>query len=222
MRYTRKILLLFLIFFLAISFTFSEGAEGEKNILILYSFNPSRPAYHIITDGIRNQLTDAFGDAYNLHMEYLETDRYPKNEYPDERFELYNEKYRELNLDLLICVGIDLVTTIRNHGNDHLKNLPTVTIDYDFSEIGYQIETTLNDKTAEIQFKVNAWKSISTALSIFPATRSVYFICGISIPDRLMCALTMKAAKNIDPGLEVNFLENISMDEVLKNVRHLP
>jgi signal transduction histidine kinase len=222
MLYSRKILFVFLIFFLVKPCAFSEGARPGKNILILYSFNPTRPGYQIITDGIRSQLTNAYGDAYNLHMEYMETERYPKNEYPEDRFELYNEKYRDVKLDLLICVGIDLVTAVRQHAGDHLKSLPTVTLDYDFSDIGYQIETSLNDKTAEIQFKVNAWKSISTALSIFPDTRSVCFICGISIPDRLMCDLTMKAAQNIDPDIKVDFLENITMDEVLKKVRHLP
>jgi len=125
MRYTRKILLLFLIFFLAISFAFSEGAEGEKNILILYSMVPSTPAYRVMTDDIRTSLTQAYGDGFTLHMEYLETERYPIGEYPVERFDIINEKYSDINLDLLICIGIDIIGTIKAHADTILLNLPT-------------------------------------------------------------------------------------------------
>jgi signal transduction histidine kinase len=200
----------------------SKEGSPDKNILILYSFNPTTPAYQVITEGIRTKLYEAFGDSYTLHMEYLETERYPKNGYPAERFELYNQKYQDVELDLLICVGIDPVETIRAHASKHLLGLPAITIDYDFSEIDYHIETTLNARTAEIQFRVNASKSISTALSLFPGTRSVYFICGISRSDRLMYSISKKAARQIDPGIDVKFLDSLSMDEVLHKVRNLP
>jgi len=213
--------LLLILLLLNISVISKDGST-DKNILILYSFNPTTPAYQVITDGIRTKLSKVYGDSYMLHMEYLETERYPKNEYPAERFELYNQKYQDVGLDLLICIGIDHVGTIKKHASEHLLSLPAITIDYDFSEIDYYIETTLNAFTTEVQFRVNASKTILTALSLFPGTRSVYFLSGISKSDRLMHSLSIKASQQIDSGIVVNFLDNISMDEVLRIVRNLP
>jgi hypothetical protein len=96
-----SIVVLFSCFILLLNTSgFSQEIKRDKNILIIFSFTPSTPAYQIITDGIRTKLREAFGDSYNLHMEYLETDRYPMGEYPKERFDIYNRKYREVQLEV--------------------------------------------------------------------------------------------------------------------------
>jgi hypothetical protein len=48
--------------------------NGKKNILVFCALAPTTPVYKPILDGIRTELTTAFGDAYNLHTEYLETE----------------------------------------------------------------------------------------------------------------------------------------------------
>ena len=93
---TQKIILISLLSFLVYPFAFSEDAGQNKNILILFSLVPSIPTYHVMTDGIRTSLTRVYGDDFNLHMEYLETERYPKGEYPKERFDPINEKYNDM------------------------------------------------------------------------------------------------------------------------------
>ena len=91
-----------------------EYIAENKSILILFSMQPTTPAYRSILEGIRTKLTNEFGDHYNLHIEYLETNRYPKGAYPREKFEPFNEKYRDVKLHLLICVGIDIISTLKS------------------------------------------------------------------------------------------------------------
>jgi hypothetical protein len=144
------------IFFLNPPSGISSDYRRNENILVLFSFGPSTPAYRYILDGIRDKITREFGDSYNLHMEYLETDKYEKDQYPREKFDLYNKKYEKVKLDLLICVGIDIIPVIKNNADTHLLNLPTISLDYDFSGYGLQPDLSLNNKTAVIGLKFDA------------------------------------------------------------------
>jgi hypothetical protein len=83
----------------------SQQNQDSKNILILFAYASDGPAYRRILNGIEEEITNQFGNTYTLHAEYLDLARYPQSNFPKEVFNKYNEKYRELNLDLLICNG---------------------------------------------------------------------------------------------------------------------
>jgi signal transduction histidine kinase len=200
----------------------SQGLKKEKSVLVLFSLVPSTPAYRIMLDGIRQKLTDAFGENYNLHIEYLQTEHYPNGNYPKERFDLYNQKYRNVSLDLLICVGPDIVSTIRQHADKQLLELPAVSLDYDFSAFSYKTEISLNAQTTAFPIKVDPLGTISAALALFPQTRSVFIISGISGMDKIFLSITQEAVKQMRGQKVFVYFSNISMDDVLKKVRHLP
>ena len=220
-----KLPFLTLIFFL-ISVNLTIGNETDKidgkNILILFSQTSGTPAYHVILDGIRLKLTEEFKDLYNLHIEYLETEKYQKFSYPKEKFALYNQKYKNVKLDLLILVGPDILTIVKNNADSTLLNLPTVSIDHDFSLYGANSDLLLNRKTAVVGIKFNIGSSISAALNIFPKTTSVYFVSGVSKLDSLVMTISRLEAKKIEDKRKITFLTDISMDEVLRSVSKLP
>ncbi len=221
----QKFIILFLISTFAGSFSTLaniDSADETKNILILFSLIPTTPAYRTILDGIRQKLTEEYGDDYRLHQEYLETDRSTDESYQKERFNLYNEKYRNLNIDLLIVVGINIIPTIKKYASGYLLELPTVSLDYDFSNYGIHTDIRLNSKTASIGLKLNVGKSIATALDLFPDTETVYFICGSSIYDKLFMDISKKAAEKIIKDREVIFITDIIMDDLLQKVKLLP
>ncbi len=199
-----------------------EQSVDNKNILVLFSLQPTTPAYRVILDGIRTKLTAEFGDNYNLHMEYLEMDRFPQGNYPMERIDLYNVKYRDVKIDLLICVGVNLVGTLKAHAESYLLDLPAVSLDYDMSEYGFTWDISLNDKTTSISMKFEIGKTISTILELFPETSSIYFISGLSSLDQLLLSASQKEAKKLNNRIKSTFITGVSMDDVLRMVRHLP
>jgi signal transduction histidine kinase len=199
-----------------------EQLADNKNILILFSLQSTTPAYIVILEEVRNKLTREFGDNYNLHLEYLEMDRYPEGAFPPEKFQTYNQKYRDVKLDLLICIGINLITTLKANAENYLLDLPAVSFDYDFSNYGIRWDINVNDKTTVIPLKVEAGKSISAILKLLPETTYIYFITGVANGDQLFYSASQQEAKKIDSRVNVNFVTSSSMDEVLKLVRHLP
>lgn len=204
------------------SFGNSQQSQETKTILVLFGLSPAQPAYRPILDGIRQKLTEEFGESFDLHTEYLEIESYPKDDYPKERFDIYNEKYSDIKLDLLICVGRNAIGTIKKNAEHHLLNLPTISIDFDFSDYGYKADLRLNDHTVVIGWKINIDKTISTALSLFPATSSIYLIGGTTPFDRLMMSISKETARKIDKNKKILFMSDLSMDAILHQVRDLP
>ena len=216
-------IILFIIFLLLnLSSGISQQTNENKNILILLSFSPSTPAYKIFIDEIRQKLAQEYGYAYTLHVEYLETEKYPEGKYPKERFDLYNEKYRKIKLDLLICIGVNVISPIKQNADSYLLNLPTISLEYDFSEFGYHGDFTLNNQTAVIALKLDFAATLSHALKLFPKTSSIYFVSGVTRFDRQLTSISEVAAEEIKGNRNVIFIKDTSMDDVLKLIRNLP
>jgi signal transduction histidine kinase/ABC-type uncharacterized transport system substrate-binding protein len=195
---------------------------NSKNILILFSLVPTTPAYRIILEGLSEKLTKEFGDSYTLNIEYLETERYPKEAYPKEKFDKYNRKYKDVNLDLMICVGINIVSTVKENADDHLLNLPAIVLDYDFSAYGRPFEFQVKGQTTSIKLNMDINRTIQEALKIFPNTSSIYFITGTSRTDNLLLEVSKEAAKNMNNNIKTSFVTDQSMDDLLKIVHKLP
>jgi len=219
---SRIISLLILFTFLSSSFGISQQLGDTKNILVLFSYSPDGPAYRRILEGIRQELTNEFGDSYTLHTEYLQIELYPPENYPKQRFDSYNEKYRDIKLDLLICVGVSVINPIKKLADSYLLNLPTISLDLDFSNYGYNSNLCLNDQTSVLGLRFNLEKTLSTALSLFPNATSINFVSGTAYLDKFLTSVTKDAFNKIDSKIETTFNTNLSMDETLKLVHTLP
>jgi signal transduction histidine kinase len=223
MIHKSKIILKVIFFLFFVLFPVFAQQNGEtKNILILFSYSSDGPAYRRILDGIMQELKSEFGDSYTLHTEYLQIDQYPPGNYPKVRFDLYNYKYRDIKLDLLICVGVNAISPVKNLADSYLLNLPTVSVDLDFSNYGYTSDLHLNDRTAVLGLKFNIEKTLSTALSLFPKTSSIYFVSGTSRLDRFLTSVTKIASDKIAANIVKTYTTDLSLDETLTLVHNLP
>ncbi len=218
---SRLIILVFLIVAIGNLAGISQQNEETKKILILFSLSPGQPAYQPILNGIRQKLAEEFGDKYNLHLEYFDSENLAVVENIEKRFETYNEKYREIKLDLLIAVGRNAVQPIKNYAESFLLNLPTISIDFDFSNFGINSDLRLNEQTSIVGMKFNIDKILSTALSLFPAATSVYFVGGTTKFDKFMISIATEASKKIYEK-EFTVITDLSMDRILQQVRNLP
>ncbi len=219
---SRLVIFIILLTLIARSIGFSQQTKETKTILILFGLVPDQPAYRPILEGIRQNLIAEFGDSYSLHTEYLEIDNYSIDNYPKSIFDIYNNKYRKIKLDLLIVVGRNAVEVIKNNAEDFLLNLPTISIDFDFSNYGYIKNLKLNEKTSVVGLKLDVTKMISTALSLFPATSTIYLVGGTTSFDKFMMSIALKASQSISKNTKIISITDISMDMILKQVMKLP
>jgi signal transduction histidine kinase len=210
--------------FLFLTCSFAEEADKDqtKNILVLFANTATTSEYRTILDGIQLKLSEEFGNSYNLVVEYLEIENYPVGKYPKEKFDLINEKFKDIKLDLLVCGGYNILPTIKANADSYLLGLPSILIDFDFSRYGLMSDLTLNQQTAVIGVSPDLGASISEALRLFPKASSVYFISGVSKKDSAFLYMSKIEAKKIEGLREISFINNCTMIEVLKKVSQLP
>ena len=201
---------------------FSQHNNKDRNILVLFAYTSDGPAYKRILNGIEEEIANQFGKNVTIHTEYLEIARYPQGNFPKEVFDKYNEKYSDIKLDLLICVGYGIIDPVKKNADEYLQSLHAVVLDLDFSSFGYQTEFKLNDKTAVIPLKFNFDKTLLTALSLFPKATSVSFLSGTSRLDTFLTLLTKAAAEKIISNNKITFDSNLSMNETIDLVENLP
>jgi signal transduction histidine kinase len=218
---TRQIVLSFLIIFLINPHSFSAETRSGKNVLILFAMAPSTPAYQVISAGIRSNLAEAFGDMVSFHMEYLEIESFPDGKYPRERFELINEKFDKIDVDLLICVGVDIISTVKRCASRKILDLPVITIDYDLADFGGPLSLKLNEKNAVIGIKPNILGTLKSAVNLFPGRNHLYIISGSSNTDLMYLKLTEAMVSQLGKEMKLNIIDSISMDEVLNLVHNL-
>jgi len=193
-----RLLILFVLLFLISTLTVnSQQTKQTKTILVIFGLAPNQPAYIPLLNGIREKLDQEFYENYNLYMEYLELRRYPNGNFPKELFETLNKKYRDIHLDLLICIGLNAAPVVKKLAERYLLELPTISMDLDFSDYGYDSDLRLNDKTTIVNMKMDPAKSIAFDVKLFPETSSVYFLAGISTYDKLFLALAENGQRKI-------------------------
>ena len=199
-----------------------NSIKGQKNVLVLFAYSPTTPAYKPIFDGIRQELFRAFGDSCNIHSEYLEAERYEPDQYPPGKLELIGKKYEKIGLDVLVCVGIDIVSKVKKLADTALLSLPSLIIDFDLA--GYQMpfDMNLNSRTAVMGIKLDFGRSLRKAIEIFPETEELYIVSGKSGLDLLLEKIARADVEKLDKNLNATFVTGRTMDENLRIVRNLP
>lgn len=217
----RKIILFLLFILLLIPQAWSAESKSGKNVLILFAMEPSTPAYQVLTDGIRSKLSKIYGDKLNLHFEYLDKEGYPDQIYPCEKFVLINQKYERINIDLLICIGVDIISHVKRCANSKILDLPAIAIDYDLADWGIPIDLKLNDKTAVIGIKPDILGTLNSAVNLFPGRHHLFVLSGTSKTDLMYLNITKEMISHLDRHIKVSYINNVSMDEALGIVHNL-
>jgi signal transduction histidine kinase len=206
----------------SISTGLAQETKETKTILIIFGLAPNQPAYIPLLNGIREKLDEEFYENYNLYFEYLDLRRYPNGNFPKELFDSFNKKYRDIHIDLLISFGTNAVPTIKEFAEDYLLNLPTISMDLDFSDYGFVPEMKLNDKTTIVNMEIDPAKSIDFDVKLFPEISSVYFLSGVSPLDKLFLAIGREWAEKNLLDKKVTYVTDLKMQEVLDKLRQLP
>jgi len=200
----------------------SQQFKETKNVLIIFGLSPNQPAYIPLLNGIREKLDAEFYENCNLYMEYLDLRRYATGSFQQELFESINKKYGDIRVDLLICIGVNAVPTIRKFADRSLLELPTISMDLDFSDYGYVPDLRLNDKTTIVNMKLDLSKSIAYGIKLFPQSSNVYFFAGISPFDKQLLTIGKKWAEKNLPKKKITYVTDLKMQEILDRVRKLP
>jgi PAS domain S-box-containing protein len=198
------------------------GAEPPKEIrrvLILNEVGPSYPGIAIINGGIQAALNDS---PYRLefYSEYMETGLFPDPTDQQEFRDFYLRKYQNRKPDVIITVG---PSPLKFMEEVHQTAFPGVPIVFCLPAAGAPGSPALDSDFTGVENDMDPAKTLEIALRLRPGTEHVVVVNGgIADFDKQQLASIKQELKAFTDHLDITYLTELAMPDLLERLRHLP
>lgn len=204
---------------LAHQLTFAKPSQPAKKVLLLYSYQAVLSTTVEWDAAIRRALEDSPAEPKEFYTEFLDLAQFPDEASLQNLLNLLKSKYANRKIDLLIPVGDLAFYFLQAHGNALFPAVPLV-----FCAVAKKqleaLKTRLNG-TGVIS-SVDVAGTLEAALKLQPQARKLIVIGGIAKTDRLFQQIAREELRPYAGRLEIDFFVDLSMDQILSKVAHLP
>lgn len=192
-----------------------------KNVLMVFSMSPKFYIYKYLLENFENTLWEEYKKPYKIYTEYLDLGNYPALENQKHFFDQLNSKYKNVNLDLLICIGPQILPYLEKHADSSIINLPTISLDMK-NPLDKNLIFSLHPNTTELRLDLNPKKNLELAFKLFPDYSTVYLISGSAAIDRVTNNIIQSAFKSFEKHKRLINLNDLTMEELLSEVEKIP
>jgi signal transduction histidine kinase len=219
-KFSHKVLLSLLII---LSFATRDvySAPRIKNVVIFFSWNAALPAYQKMLEGYYSSFSEEIGVTFNLSIEYLDIRKPQNDNYVRRVVDLYNDKYKDMPLDLIAIVGPMGYHLLKSYGLKALQTTPTICIDND-DFINDTLQYPLKNNLVRIKLDYDFYRTLKTGLGLFPNYKDVYVISGTTPLDMYFTRKMKIAAKSFATSHSFLYVPSLSMDSLLLVIERIP
>jgi PAS domain S-box-containing protein len=154
----------------------------------------------------------------DLHIEYLDSIRFPGEEYQAAFRDFLRRKYAGQNFDLIIAVLGPAIRAVLPPGRELFPGVPLVFCLLPETLKGMK----LGPQVASVVVKLNPKGTVELALKAQPDTRQVVIIAGKSQEDLYVESLARQELREYEGRVAFAYLSGLPLEEVLKRVTNLP
>ena len=197
----------------------AETAKEVRRILILNEVGPSYPGIDIINRGIQSALTDS---PYHLefYSEFFDTTLFPDPTVQQEFRDFYLRKYQNHKPDVIITVG---PSPLKFMQQVHQRAFPGIPIVFSLPSIGLPGVQALDSDFTGVENDQLPAETLAVALRLQPGTKHVAVVNGgITAFDREQLAFVKQDLKVFSEHLDITYVTNLAMPDLLEHLRHLP
>jgi PAS domain S-box-containing protein len=190
-----------------------------KKVLLLYSYQAMLPGNLEWDEAIRAALKGKEEHPIEFFTEFLDLSQFPDESYVKGLLNLLQIKYSSQKIDLLIPVGDLAFAFLQAHGNTLFPASPIV-----FCAVAKQQVEALKPppNSSGVVALVDVQGTLAAALKLQPETRRVVLVGGTSKTDRAFQHIAREALRPYEGRLEVTFLTDLPMAEILQRLSNLP
>ena len=195
----------------------SAGAPAKpvKRVLILNEVGASSPGLRIIDNGIMTALQDS---PYHIqfYIEYMDSVLFPEAADQKKFRDFYIAKYAKRKPDVIVTVGPTPLQFMIDAHREFFPGIPIVFCLLNGAPRPLDAEFTGVDDT------IAALETLRAALRLVPGTEHVVVTGGVSAWDRQEEAVIKEAVKPYEQRLDISYLTELSLPDLLERVSHLP
>jgi signal transduction histidine kinase len=195
----------------------SQG-KTRKNVLMINEVGYSHPGPVLVTNMILVALHS--DPRFDVEFQWENLDAADISD--DSRNKLRDsviEKYRNSKLDLIVLVGPDPLRFLSEPSKNFYIDVPVV---FCCSVPGQVAPRTADPRSTGSWLQLDPAKTLDAALRLLPDTRRLFVVAGQSQYDRGLTALVKAGLNSYQTRLDVTYLTDLPMNELLEELRHLP
>ena len=189
-----------------------------RRVLVFYEVGAHYPAIALIDQGISATLRNS-PYKIELYREYLDTALFPDPATQREFREWYTHKYRDRKPDVIIAVGPSALEFMLVAHEAFFRDIPVVFCTSTEAVAG---RARLDSHFTGIWDEPEPTKTLETSLRLRPGTKHVFLVGGTSPYDRSIQTLYRERLQNYGSKLDLEYLTDLAMPELLDRLRHLP
>ena len=192
--------------------------QATRRILILNESNPSFPAINIIFQGIQTALSNS---PYHLeyYTEYFDTGLFADPAVQQQFHDFYLQKYRDRQPDVIITVGTSPLKLMQEV---HQRAFPGVPIIFCLPIGDAPSASALGSDFTGVESDMASAETLKTALRLQPGTQHVVVAGGVGDWDKHEQALVKQQIKGLTEHLDIAYVTDLAVPELLKRLKHLP
>ena len=191
----------------------------KKNVLILSEVGLSHSLTSFMTQQIVGGVEESNGQDVEFYSESLDFLSFPERPSVEEVQEWLTKKYGGNRLDVIVAIGPDVIRFLQKYGEDLFKDVPIVICGSTKDQSGDPVLD--SHFTGTWQSREPA-KTLEVALRLLPDTKHVFVVAGYSPFDRFILADTKRALSPFESRLQITYLTDLRMTQVLQQVTKLP
>jgi diguanylate cyclase (GGDEF)-like protein len=191
--------------------------EGQKDILILHSYDPGFLWTSRLNDGLRKGLEQR-QDVGEIAVEYMDAKRHSSPSYFHSLFELYQTKYTYKDLDLVIVTDDDAFNFVRRYRDLLFKGVPIVFCGVNYLEDKERIN---REGITGILESTDVLGTLNVMLKIYPKAERILLINDRSSSGRQFHRRINALVSSLGKPVPLVFTDDMGMEEVLDEVARL-
>ncbi len=210
-RFTECVLSVLILGFCAFAAEPQRGAPTvpePKRILLVYQNEMSLPGERAEDSGIRSVLGNNL--QFQLYSEHLDLTLFPDSRFQARQVAWYRNKYRNQKIDLVIALGLDSQTVLPGSPTIFCNIEPTA-----------QSRAVLPPNSTAVWLTADFRGTLAAAARLQPAAHRVVVISGTTAWDRHLEALTRANLSPIGANWEIDYWDDISVEEILSRLSKL-
>jgi PAS domain S-box-containing protein len=208
-------LLLLITIVLTTALTAAEPGLTQKRVVVMYPTRSDAPVPKLQDPIYRKVLDQGLNGQLDYHSEFIDLLRFPQPAYQAALFDLLSSKYKNGQVDLVITLWTPPPNEFAAHYRPQL--FPKTPVVYIYRELHEQ-----EANSTGIYYDHDVKRTMEMALTLQPDTKQVYVVVGSSQVDKNHQNRSAAQFQEFADRVEVNYLTDIPMSELLNRVAKLP
>jgi signal transduction histidine kinase len=196
----------------------AKATVEMKSVLVIYPYEPEPTLLNTFDQALSSTLASNPKITVRLYAEYLDLMHFPDEPHLRQLADYFRVKYTDRKIDLIISAGVALEFLLK-HGEQVFPGTPIV-----FTSLANQRlkDYTLRPNVTGLAMNIDYRGTLNMILALQPDTRRVVLVSGTSAGDRFWISEAQKEFQDYQDKLTFSFTTELSMSDLLDQMRNLP